>query len=196
MRFSKGNKFPSIFFCHNFLLICRLQINTRRGSWWCNSSPGPSMSIAAPAASASPSSIVDSTSTRKRTPASSWPGSCLEVRNSPNVVTSVVSQSVILSGQAARFGVRENDKIMTINSKTPRNVDDAVAVIKSAGNQIKLVVLREEDVVPDIQVEGERLSTGGGDPADASWASETIDIVSKLGWLGVAGPCLSRSIFF
>ncbi len=63
------------------------------------------------------------------------------------------------TGQAARFGVRENDKvrhspdaqfdtffkiiimnfriqIMTINGKTPRNVDDAVAVIKQAGNQV------------------------------------------------------------
>jgi hypothetical protein len=44
-----------------------------------------------------------------------------------------------LSGQAARFGVRENDKLVTINGKTPRNVDDAVGVIKQAGNNIKLV---------------------------------------------------------
>ena len=43
------------------------------------------------------------------------------------------------SGQAARFGVRENDKLVTINGKTPRNVDDAVGVIKQAGNNIKLV---------------------------------------------------------
>ena len=33
-------------------------------------------------------------------------------------------------GQAQRFGVREHDKILTINGKTPRNVDDAVGVIK------------------------------------------------------------------
>ena len=45
------------------------------------------------------------------------------------------------SGQAARFGVRENDKLVTINGKTPRNVDDAVGVIKQAGNNIKLVKL-------------------------------------------------------
>jgi PDZ domain len=45
----------------------------------------------------------------------------------------------LFSGQAARFGVRENDKLVTINGKTPRNVDDAVGVIKQAGNNIKLV---------------------------------------------------------
>jgi len=44
------------------------------------------------------------------------------------------------SGQAARFGVREDDKLVTINGKTPRNVDDAVGVIKQAGNSIKLVI--------------------------------------------------------
>jgi len=58
--------------------------------------------------------------------------------------------------------VRENDKILTINGKTPRNVDDAVAVIKAAGNQIKLVVMREEDV-PDVHV-----SDGEQDP---NWVS-------------------------
>ena len=35
-----------------------------------------------------------------------------------------------ISGQAQRFGVREADKILTINGKAPRNVDDAVGVIK------------------------------------------------------------------
>ena len=42
------------------------------------------------------------------------------------------------------YGVQENDKILTINSKTPHNVQDAVGVIKQAVSQIKLVVLREE----------------------------------------------------
>ena len=49
---------------------------------------------------------------------------------------------VVPGGQAQRFGVRENDKILTINGKSPRNVDDAVGVIKQAGGQIKLMVLR------------------------------------------------------
>ena len=56
--------------------------------------------------------------------------------------TGIFVARVVPGGQAARYGVRENDKILTINGKTPRNVDDAVGVIKQAGNQIKLVVLR------------------------------------------------------
>lgn len=69
--------------------------------------------------------------------------------------TGIFVARVVPGGQAARYGVRENDKILTINSKTPRNVDDAVGVIKQAGNQIKLVVLREEDVPggPDIVID-------------------------------------------
>ena len=33
---------------------------------------------------------------------------------------------VVPGGQAACCGVRENDKILTISSKTPHNVEDAV----------------------------------------------------------------------
>ena len=55
---------------------------------------------------------------------------------------------VVPGGQAQRFGVRENDKILTINGKSPRNVDDAVGVIKQAGGQIKLMVLRCGHYVP------------------------------------------------
>ncbi len=51
------------------------------------------------------------------------------------------SLALDFSGQAARFGVRENDKLVTINGKTPRNVDDAVGVIKQAGNSIKMASL-------------------------------------------------------
>ena len=56
-----------------------------------------------------------------------------------NEQPSLSKRGVLLLGQAARFGVRENDKLVTINGKTPRNVDDAVGVIKQAGNNIKLV---------------------------------------------------------
>ena len=94
--------------------------------------------------------------------------------------TGIFVARVVPGGQAARYGVRENDKILTINQKTPRNVDDAVGVIKQAGNQIKLVVLREEDVPagqPDISI----------DPADdASLQSGEIDskwVSLKLWWL-------------
>ena len=73
--------------------------------------------------------------------------------------------------------MRENDKIVTINAKTPRNVDDAVAVIKAAGNQIKLVVLREEDV-PDIQLEdGQGHQHSLNESGDGQWASQSFDLV-------------------
>ena len=82
-------------------------------------------------------------------------------------------------GQAARHGVRENDKIMTINAKTPRNVDDAVGVIKQAGNQIKLVVLREEDVGPEDSTlntsgSGHEGSIHGGSGVPDQWASTVV----------------------
>ena len=44
--------------------------------------------------------------------------------------TGIFVARVVPGGQAQRFGVRENDKILTINGKSPRNVDDAVGVIK------------------------------------------------------------------
>ena len=88
--------------------------------------------------------------------------------------TGIFVARVVPGGQAARYGVRENDKILTINSKTPRNVDDAVGVIKQAGNQIKLVVLREEDVAdnPNIIVDeaAERSSLASGE-IDSKWVS-------------------------
>ena len=91
--------------------------------------------------------------------------------------TGIFVARVVPGGQAARCGVRENDKIVTINGKTPRNVDDAVGVIKQAGNQIKVVVLREEDV-PDIHLpEGEQ-SIGERDP---TWVRHFIAVYSLSG---------------
>ena len=91
--------------------------------------------------------------------------------------TGIFVARVVPGGQAARYGVRENDKILTINSKTPRNVDDAVGVIKQAGNQIKLVVLREEDVAdnPSIIVDetAERSSLASGE-MDSKWVSVSV----------------------
>jgi len=84
--------------------------------------------------------------------------------------TGIFVARVVPGGQAARCGVRENDKIVTINGKTPRNVDDAVGVIKQAGNQIKVVVLREEDV-PDIHVQDQDQSIGERDP---TWLQNTL----------------------
>ena len=59
---------------------------------------------------------------------------------------------VVPGGQAARFGVKENDKIISINNRNPRNVDDAVGIIKDAGKSIKLMLLRQEEV-PDVVVD-------------------------------------------
>ena len=76
---------------------------------------------------------------------------------------------VVPQGQAQKYGVKENDKIISINNKTPRNVDDAVQIIKEAGKSIKLVVVRQEDV-PDV-VHDDNLSL----------QSENMD----SGWVGV-----------
>ena len=84
--------------------------------------------------------------------------------------TGIFVARVVPGGQAARCGVRENDKIVTINGKTPRNVDDAVGVIKQAGNQIKVVVLREEDV-PDIHLEGGEAEQSMGE-RDPTWVRD------------------------
>ena len=89
--------------------------------------------------------------------------------------TGIFVARVVPGGQAARYGVRENDKILTINGKTPRNVDDAVGVIKQAGNQIKLVVLREEDVPganPDIIID---------DAVETSSLASDLDLPTPVG---------------
>ena len=96
--------------------------------------------------------------------------------------TGIFVARVVPGGQAARCGVRENDKIVTINGKTPRNVDDAVGVIKQAGNQIKVVVLREEDV-PDIHVQDQDQSIGERDPTWVRNAPLPLDrILCRRNW--------------
>ena len=94
--------------------------------------------------------------------------------------TGIFVARVVTGGQAARYGVRENDKILTINAKTPKNVDDAVGVIKQAGNQIKLVVLREEEDNPSIVVDEsvERSSLASGE-MDSKWVSTSLMKILK-----------------
>ena len=58
--------------------------------------------------------------------------------------TGIFIAKVIAEGQAERSGVLEGDKIITINAKTPKNVDDAVDIIKAARNEIKLIIRRQE----------------------------------------------------
>ena len=98
----------------------------------------------------------------------------------PAAETGIFVARVVTGGQAARYGVRENDKIYTINAKTPKNVDDAVGVIKQAGNQIKLVVLREEEDNPSIVVDEsvERSSLASGE-MDSKWVSTSLMKILK-----------------
>ena len=69
------------------------------------------------------------------------------------------------SSLSIRFGVKENDKIMSINNKNPRNVDDAVGIIKEAGRSIKLVVVRAEEV-PDVVIDDNT-------SVDSNWVRNT-----------------------
>ena len=80
--------------------------------------------------------------------------------------TGIFVARVVPGGQAARFGVKENDKIISINNKNPRNVDDAVGIIKDAGKHIKLMLLRQEEV-PDVVVD-DNLSLASGE-MDSNW---------------------------
>ena len=82
--------------------------------------------------------------------------------------TGIFVARVVPQGQAQKYGVKENDKIISINNKTPRNVDDAVQIIKEAGKSIKLVVVRQEDV-PDV-VHDDNLSIQS-ESMDSGWVS-------------------------
>jgi len=66
--------------------------------------------------------------------------------------TGIFVARVVPGGQAAKFGVKENDKIISINNKSPANVDAAVGIIKEAGKSIKLVLVRVEEV-PDVVID-------------------------------------------
>ena len=68
-----------------------------------------------------------------------------------NKDTGIFVARVVPGGQAARYGVRENDKILTIDGARVDAIDadEAMGVIREAGAQIKLVVLREEDITID-----------------------------------------------
>eukprot|EP00096_Caligus_rogercresseyi_P015176 TRINITY_DN761_c0_g1_i12.p1 TRINITY_DN761_c0_g1~~TRINITY_DN761_c0_g1_i12.p1 ORF type:complete len:675 (+),score=193.11 TRINITY_DN761_c0_g1_i12:203-2227(+) len=90
--------------------------------------------------------------------------------------TGIFVARVVKDGQAEKYGVRENDKIVSINNKTPRNVDDAVNVIKSAGNQIKLVVLREEDV-PDADDSQEHSEWLHSNPISRSGSARSFNTI-------------------
>jgi len=87
--------------------------------------------------------------------------------------TGIFVARVVPQGQAAKYGVKENDKIISINNKTPRNVDDAVGIIKEAGKSIKLVVVRQEEV-PDVVID-DNLSLAS-ENMDSGWMRATIGL--------------------
>ena len=47
----------------------------------------------------------------------------------------------------------QNDKILTINGKPPRTVDDAINLIKSAGCHIKFMILRALWIDDDVPID-------------------------------------------
>ena len=71
--------------------------------------------------------------------------------------TGVFVAKVVPGGQSQRAGLKENDRILMINSKVPHNVNDAVHFIKKAGRSLILSVERPE---PHEEGQG-RLSRSG-----------------------------------
>ena len=94
-----------------------------------------------------------------------------------SVVLYFIFSRVVPGGQAAKFGVKENDKIISINNKTPRNVDDAVGIIKDAGKSIKLVLVRVEEV-PDVVIDDNASLASDGN-MDASWMRGTLGMAGS-----------------
>jgi len=58
--------------------------------------------------------------------------------------TGIFVSKLVPGGQAALNGVKVNDRILSINHRTPVNVDDAVNIIREGGKKISLIVCREE----------------------------------------------------
>lgn len=72
--------------------------------------------------------------------------------------TGVFVAKVVPGGQSQRAGLKENDKILMINSKVPHNVNDAVHFIKKAGRSLILSVERPD---PHEEAGQGRLSRSG-----------------------------------
>ena len=93
--------------------------------------------------------------------------------------TGVFVAKVVPGGQSQRAGLRENDKILMINSKVPHNVNDAVHFIKKAGRSLILAVER-----PDPHEDAGRLSRSA-----CTECAFTLHIWSGKG----IAPCASKS---
>jgi len=67
--------------------------------------------------------------------------------------TGIFVNKVVSEGLACHSGVMQNDKILTINGKPPRTVDDAINLIKSAGCHIKFMILRALWIDDDVPID-------------------------------------------
>ena len=63
----------------------------------------------------------------------------------PEQETGIFVAKVVPGGQSERCGLKEDDKIISISNQTPRNVEDAVGIIKDAGKFVQVVIVRQED---------------------------------------------------
>ena len=57
--------------------------------------------------------------------------------------TGIFVSKVLTGGPAERAGLRENDRIISINNMSPRTVEDAVTIIRDAGKHVQVEVLRD-----------------------------------------------------
>jgi len=73
----------------------------------------------------------------------------------PDEQTGTFVAKVVPGGNSQRAGLKVDDKIMKINNKVPRDVNDAVNFIKKAGKNMILTIERSEEV------DSPRFSQGG-----------------------------------
>ena len=73
----------------------------------------------------------------------------------PQDQTGTFVQRIVPGGSSYQAGLRVNDKILKINNKVPRDVNDAVNFIKKAGKSMVLSIERNE-------MNSDHLMEGGG----------------------------------
>jgi len=62
----------------------------------------------------------------------------------PEEDTGIFVAKCVAGGQAERCGLQEDDKIISINNQTPRNVEDAVEIIKNGGKVLVVAIVRND----------------------------------------------------
>ena len=64
----------------------------------------------------------------------------------PEQETGIFVAKLVSGGQAERCGLLEDDKIISINNQTPRNVEDAVEIIKNGGKILVVAIVRKDGI--------------------------------------------------